>query len=53
MQCTITEPEVVPGKQYYFRVVAENAAGIGNPSLPTPLIIVEDPLGKVVRAGVL
>ena len=47
LQCTIIEPEVVQGKQYYFRVAAENAAGLGKPSLPTQLIIVEDPLGKL------
>ena len=46
LQCSIAEPDIVAKKHYHFRVAAENAAGVGKASPPTPLITVEDPLGK-------
>lgn len=32
-----------PGSEYEFRVFAENAAGLSEPSLPCPLTLAEDP----------
>lgn len=34
------------GKQYRFRISAENKAGVGPASEPTELIMIEEPLGK-------
>nr|XP_039265190.1 twitchin-like [Styela clava] len=38
----VCQPDVVEGRQYYFRVLAFNKAGNGKHSEPTTLILVED-----------
>lgn len=48
-QASVGEPEVTPGKEYCFRVSAENAAGVGKASFPTALTKLQDPLGKKLR----
>ena len=34
------------GKQYQFRVIAENAAGVSDPSRSTPMVKASDAVGK-------
>ena len=41
-----TACDLVEGTEYKFRVAAENAAGVGQPSEPTGPIKAKDPYGK-------
>lgn len=38
-----------PGKQYMFRVQAMNSAGLGQPSVPTDPVLLEDKPGRMTR----
>lgn len=42
---TYTVKGLEDGKQYQFRVRAENAAGVSEPSNTTPLVKAADPIG--------
>lgn len=41
--------DLQPGKQYMFRVQAMNSAGLGQPSMPTDLVLLEDKPGRMTR----
>lgn len=44
---TYTVKGLTEGKEYQFRVRAENAAGVSEPSRSTPLTVAADPVGKI------
>ena len=48
---TYTAKDLEEGKEYQFRVRAENAAGIGEPSRATPPTKAIDPIGKLCLMG--
>lgn len=52
-ETSYTIKNLTAGKQYKFRVKAENAAGIGNPSKATNGIKAKEPFGKANVAFVL
>ena len=41
--------DLQPGKQYMFRVQAMNSAGLGQPSVPTDPVLLEDKPGRMAR----
>lgn len=42
-------PELLEGCEYEFRVIAENAIGVGDPSQSTRPIPIKDPIGMYLR----
>lgn len=51
-QALLSYPQVSdlqPGKQYMFRVQAMNSAGLGQPSVPTDPVLLEDKPGRLTR----
>ena len=45
-ELTLTIKDLTEGNQYQFRVSAENAAGVGNPSPPSDVVTAKLPFGK-------
>lgn len=45
-QCRLEIKDIIEFNEYVYRVVAENEAGIGEPSAPTATIIAKDPFSK-------
>lgn len=43
--------DLQPGKSYVFQVQAMNSAGLGQPSMPTDPVLLEDKPGKGGRRG--
>ena len=39
-------PDLLPGCEYEFRVMAENVVGVGDPSTSTKPMFAKDPIGK-------
>lgn len=47
--CHYRVTDVIEGTEVQFQVSAENEAGIGHPSEPTDIILIEDPTGIITR----
>lgn len=42
---SVEVPNLLEGEEYQFRIVAENEAGLGNPSVETDFVLIRDPYG--------
>lgn len=47
--CHYRVTDVIEGTEVQFQVSAENEAGIGHPSEPTDIVVIEDPTGIITR----
>lgn len=45
--CQYRVTDVIEGTEVQFQVLAENEAGVGHPSEPTDIVVVEDPTGML------
>lgn len=50
LKTVVTAPEILESCQYYFRASAENQFGSSEPSVPTDLIKIEDPIGQLLSS---
>lgn len=46
--CTYRVTDVIEGTEVQFQVLAENEAGVGHPSEPTDIVVIEDPTGMIL-----
>lgn len=47
--CKYRVTDVIEGTEVQFQVLAENEAGVGHPSEPTDIVVIEDPTGMLKR----
>lgn len=47
--CMYRVTDVIEGTEVQFQVLAENEAGVGHPSEPTDIVVIEDPTGMKLR----
>lgn len=45
--CHYRVTDVIEGTEVQFQVSAENEAGVGHPSEPTDIVVIEDPTGII------
>lgn len=45
--CKYRVTDVIEGTEVQFQVLAENEAGVGHPSEPTDIVVIEDPTGML------
>lgn len=43
--CMYRVTDIIEGTEVQFQVLAENEAGVGHPSEPTDIVVIEDPTG--------
>lgn len=48
--CMYRVTDVIEGTEVQFQVLAENEAGVGHPSEPTDIVVIEDPTGMLKMA---
>lgn len=46
--CKYRVTDVIEGTEVQFQVLAENEAGVGHPSEPTDIVVIEDPTGIIL-----
>lgn len=51
--CHYRVTDVIEGTEVQFQVSAENEAGVGHPSEPTDIVVIEDPTGMLIYIGYL
>lgn len=47
--CKYRVTDVIEGTEVQFQVLAENEAGVGHPSEPTDIVVIEDPTGMLKK----
>lgn len=51
--CHYRVTDVIEGTEVQFQVSAENEAGVGHPSEPTDIVVIEDPTGMLIYIAYL
>lgn len=47
--CHYRVTDVIEGTEVQFQVSAENEGGVGHPSEPTDIVVIEDPTGMLTK----